>query len=541
MNKIIITILLILLSHTALYAGTLTFGKGTGTATFSVQSESPGYTPPPPPPPFTSGGSAYPGAMGWGAKTVGGRQGKLYIVNNLNDSGTSSFREACESGGTRVVTFNVSGTVEAQTPIEIGDPFISIYGQTSPSGFQVTGRGIVITSNDVIMQFMKVRAGTALVDYEMSGASVIWYSVNNAATGLKATGNCAGTSTLTMPEPPPYYYPCPLDSGINPANIHALEIYGPLYGIGNAFNVMIANCSFAWGVDETVVVSGGVWDVTIAHSIVAEGLATAGHDKGVHSKGVLINSASTGASTTVTLHDNFLSNSADRNPWVGGSDSAPFRADVFNNVAHAWKGYLTMNIVDVGAVANARVNLMQNYLKKGFYSHDVAYEAYCEHGGSTTPGPLYYLENNLGSFRLSEGDGDWAIAESWNLNLLSTDWQRLTPWALENAEVATMTDSYAEDTVVANAGAILTGFRDDFDQRIVDGYSNPNVKFMFLDDSSHLPTIANVTYTDVDSDGMEDVWEAAEFGDLTQTHDGDFDGDGYTNIEEFAFYKGGYQ
>lgn len=40
---------------------------------------------------------------------------------------------------------------------------------------------------------------------------------------------------------------------------------------------------------------------------------------------------------------------------------------------------------------------------------------------------------------------------------------------------------------------------------------------------------------DTDLDGMADAWERRTFGDLSQSYDGDHDGDGYTNIEELMF------
>ena len=38
---------------------------------------------------------------------------------------------------------------------------------------------------------------------------------------------------------------------------------------------------------------------------------------------------------------------------------------------------------------------------------------------------------------------------------------------------------------------------------------------------------------DTDGDGVDDIWEARNFGNLSQKESGDFDGDGKTNLEEF--------
>src|SRR5689334_15106754 len=62
---------------------------------------------------------AFPGAWGGGMYSFGGRGGQVLIVTNLADSGPGSFREACETGGPRIVVFNVAGIIHLKYRIRI--------------------------------------------------------------------------------------------------------------------------------------------------------------------------------------------------------------------------------------------------------------------------------------------------------------------------------------------------------------------------------------------------------------------------------------
>ncbi|MDG5767697.1 T9SS type A sorting domain-containing protein [Balneolales bacterium ANBcel1] len=103
---------------------------------------------------------AFPGAEGYGAYSFGGRGGKLLRVTNLNDSGPGSFREAVTAEGPRTIIFDVSGTIELETPVRIFHPYITIAGQTAPGdGITIANRQVDIRTHDVILRHMRFRHG----------------------------------------------------------------------------------------------------------------------------------------------------------------------------------------------------------------------------------------------------------------------------------------------------------------------------------------------------------------------------------------------
>ena len=103
---------------------------------------------------------SFPGAEGGGMYSFGGRGGKVITVTNLNDRGPGSFREACETGGARIIVFNVSGIIRLKSPIIVRAPYVTIAGQTAPGdGVCIAGESFWVDTHDVVVRHMRFRRG----------------------------------------------------------------------------------------------------------------------------------------------------------------------------------------------------------------------------------------------------------------------------------------------------------------------------------------------------------------------------------------------
>ncbi len=103
---------------------------------------------------------AFPGAEGGGKFSFGGRDGRVFVVTNLDDSGPGTLREACESAGPRIVVFNVAGIIHLKMPVFIEAPYITIDGHTAPGdGICIADNGIVDNVHDVVIRYVRFRRG----------------------------------------------------------------------------------------------------------------------------------------------------------------------------------------------------------------------------------------------------------------------------------------------------------------------------------------------------------------------------------------------
>lgn len=244
---------------------------------------------------------AFPGAWGGGMYSFGGRGGQVLIVTSLADSGPGTFREACETGGPRIVLFNVAGIIHLKDRIRIRAPYITIVGNTAPGdGVCLAGNTVELETHDVIIRYMRFRRGET------------WVGDRNDSLGGNPTGN-----------------------------------------------IMIDHVSGSWGLDENMSMyrhmyqppAGGrelklpTVNITIQNSIFSEGLNTYHHAFG-----------STIGGLNSTFHHNLWACNTGRNPSVGMYGDFTF----VNNVLFNW----VHRTVD-GGDQNSDFNIINNYLKPG--------------------------------------------------------------------------------------------------------------------------------------------------------------------------------
>jgi len=420
---------------------------------------------------------AFPGAEGFGATTPGGRGGAVIEVTNLNDSGPGSLREAMEvRTGPRIVVIKVGGTIELTRNIWVreANSYLTVAGQKAPGdGIQLKNYGIELRdgAHDVVIRYLRARPGDTTPG--------VW-------------------------------------------DKDAVLVYG------NAdrptHDVVIDHVSAEWAVDENVNIWGWVENVTVQWSLIAEGSLT-GHPKGPHSMGLLSGSH---PRITLSVHHCLLAHNGGRNPLL--QDNSEGVNDFRDNVVYNWQNN---NAGDTKL--GARTNYAGNLYLKGPSSSLIEDSIFYVPDRTNSENVRLWVDGNRGPRCPSGCDDEWEIGV-WT-------WENGTHYDADPAlyrvfqpfpapAVTAIPPDQLLDRVLAEAGASLPR-RDPVDARIVADVRN---RTGAVGIGSGYPTLRSGGWpTDLDHDGMPDLWEQRYGLNPLDANDarGDLNGDGYTNVEEF--------
>lgn len=463
---------------------------------------------------------AFPGAEGGGMFSFGGRGGKVITVTNLNDRGPGSLREACETGGARIVVFNVSGIIHLKSPIIVRAPYITIAGQTAPGdGVCVAGESFWVDTHDVVVRHMRFRRGETHV----------WHRDDSFG------GNPIG-------------------------------------------NIMIDHCSCTWGLDENISFYRHMYspgkgyqdeklptvNVTIQNTISAKALDTYNHAFG----------STLGGENCAFMRNLWASNSG-RNPSIGWFGIFNF----VNNVVYNW-----VHRSSDGGDYRAMFNMVNNYYKPGPLTpkdSPVGHRILKPEAGRSklnykVYGKVYAAGNIMEGYPEITKDnwnGGIQVEDLKNTGEYTKDMREYSPFPMPYMRIMSAKSAY--DFVLDNVGANIPN-RDIVDQRIVeevrtgkayyvkklpkDAYGDkwglsPKsqneeglFKYRRLPKDSYkqgiitdvrqmggYPEYKGTPYVDTDGDGMPDEWEKANGLNPNDPGDANKDctGDGYTNIEKY--------
>ncbi len=417
---------------------------------------------------------AFPGAEGFGAESIGGRGGQVLFVTNLNDSGPGSLRAAIETDGPRTVIFRVSGTIVLNSTLVIRKSYITLAGQTTPGdGVCLKNYGLGIAADHVIVRHIRSRPG---------------------------------------------------DNGDGEPDA---------ISISSGYNIIVDHCSTSWAVDETLSAStsGELGNVTVQWCIISESLNDSSHHKGAHGYGSLIRG---GWGNGYTFHHNLYAHHSARLPRPGNYNDRTIDPDGLildfrNNVIYNWGGDAAGYNADGsnGDDSITRMNFIGNYYQSGLNSH--GHLAFSE---SSPSAQAYFASNAMDGYF---PDDPWSLVVFKGFSDRQINQYKLRE-EIPVRPVRTDEAAVAYERVLSAAGATLPK-RDGVDVRVVAGVRAGTG--MIIDDEDQVggwPELRSAQApTDSDADGMPDNWERRRGLDPTDPTDGngDLDGDGYTNLEEY--------
>lgn len=436
---------------------------------------------------------AFPGAEGGGMYTTGGRDGEVYHVTNLNDSGTGSLRDAV-SKPNRTIVFDVCGTIRLKSDLKIQKDNLTLAGQTAPGGgICVADATVQISADNIIIRYLRFRLGDqgpTLSD----GSDAIWGRYNRG--------------------------------------------------------IILDHCSMSWSVDEVASFYANC-NFTMQWCVLSEALANSVHNKGSHGYGGIW------GGRNASFHHNLLASNGSRNPRIDHPNiygdylsSHRGNVDLRNNVIYNWGDNSTYG------GEGGWFNLVGNYYKPGPSSKKRNYfvDAYALYDGTDRNYPRMYLEDNYhaGDYASAINADPWS-GIYWHNGTDVGDVDGAKQRALMAVKADDVTSCYTTthpaatgyERVVEWVGASLR--RDDVDIRIANEVQQGTGKV--IDSQSEVGGWAELTATDEelarasidsDKDGIPDYYETELGLDADNAADARFktlDPAGlYSNLEVYLHY-----
>lgn len=432
---------------------------------------------------------AFPGAEGFGKYTTGGRGGKVYIVNNLNDAGAGSFREAATAKGKRMIVFAVSGTIHLQSKLNISG-HCTIAGQSAPGeGICIADNEVSLVGDNIIIRYLRFRMGDK---YQNKGK-------------VEGSGN------------------------------------DDTFGASRRKNIIIDHCSFSWSSDELMSIYAGD-STTLQWNLLAEPLNYSYHfeqgdnDFQKHGYGGIW------GGTHLSAHHNLFAHCNSRNPRFNGarlganSDFADYR----NNVIYNWG---TNNVY---GGEEGTYNIVNNYYKYGpSTSKNVKYRIINPSKTASLGFGKWYVNGNY-----VDGAPD-VTAHNWNgihMGNGGTETDKnlavvKKPFSAIDINLQTAKEAY--EAVLNKVGASFK--RDSLDARIIVNVQQRtgqliDVQGGYPHGTAYELTVnawpvlqSNTAPIDSDKDGIPDEWETKNGLNIFNANDGQIKSlhNHFTNLEVY--------
>ena len=496
---------------------------------------------------------AFPGADGAAANVTGGRGGIVYHVTNLDtnfsDSRPGTLRYGLSDGnfpaGTRrTIVFDVGGTFwlgrygeerghdngwDTQSRLNLGSN-VTIAGQTAPGGVWIMGGVVKAGATNVILRNVTIAPGYGMRNFSKPEDGIF---------------------------PTPGDFP---DSYV----YDAIDISGQ--------HLMIDHVTTIYATDETISANELANNVTVQYCNISQGQnypqwdAEGGGYTG-HALGSLLQA---GSNFRISVLNSLYAHQKGRLPRVGSTIGTGALNDFRNVVFYNWLG-----TAGTGASGQPSFNnFLHNFYLAGPGGDNpvggsnsnivTAAGGTGIFNGASPSVTRAYVSGNLKDTN-KDGDPDDATSADGSANFTSTAlqsaaynvnigvtlsaqatftnvlrhlgarwWERDYDFTLGNTQAVDTVDERIIHETVTGTGKIMAWADDPFDSDPNEGVEWHSLLALRANTNSGAAPFSRPANWDTDQDGMPNTWELEHGLDPNAAdNNGDFDADGYTNLEEY--------